>query len=65
MPIRRGSEDTHRDHPDAPKRLRRNSKLVVNDQEIVALRKHAAALKAKREAAEEAARAPIQEGFDL
>lgn len=44
MPINRGSEDTIRDHPDAPKRTRRKSKLAVSDADIAALRKHLKAL---------------------
>jgi len=53
-PIRKGSEDSIRDHPDAPKRIRRNSKLVVSDQDIAGLRKAAAKMKAERLAAEKA-----------
>lgn len=65
MGISRGELDTIRDHPDAPKRLRRNSKLVVSDGDISSLVKIAVRLKAERLAREAAEAAPEQIGFDL
>lgn len=50
--INRGSEDTLRDHPDAPRRTRRKSRLSVDDKDLAALRKHAAKLQAARVKAE-------------